>query len=145
MLVTFAFCNALCIASDFGTAENALGKFKAVKYRQTFTKVPSPGRLVSIKITDSGKTYYICKEKCGFVIYHTEIRPVGRFRTTIEKELHKWTGNWDKISPNELLFTQDRYHDELNRRIYKYSDVVWVRNEILVEPPASAHAMAPEQ
>ena len=143
--VIFAVSAGICFASDFGTAENALGKFKSIKYRKIFTKVPSPGKLVSIKITDSGKAYYICKEKSGFVIYHTEIRPLARFRTTIEKEVHKLTGNWDKINPNELLFTQDRYYDELNNRLYKYSDVVWVRNEILVEPPASSRPIASER
>jgi len=61
---------------DFGLAENSLSVFRAIKYENTYTKVPTTGKLVSIKMTDSGKTYYICREKSGYVIYSLEIRPI---------------------------------------------------------------------
>jgi hypothetical protein len=134
----FILCAGICTASDFGPATNALGKFKSIQYERMFTKVPSSGKLVSIKITDSGKTYYICKESSGYVIYHTEIRPLTKFRPRIDKELKNWTEKWDKLNPNDLLLTRDRFDEELGNRIQRYSDVIWIRNEILVEPPKAA-------
>ncbi len=119
--------------SDFGLAENALSEYGAVRFENVYTKVPTTGKLVSIKIADNGKIFYICKEKAGFVIYHLEIRPIERFRDKIEQEVKEQSKQWDKIYPDELLFTKERYNTELMKRIKKYSEAVWVRNEIVIE------------
>ena len=50
-------------ATDFGPAENSLGSLRTIRYENIYTKVPTTGKLVSIKITDNGTTHYICKEK----------------------------------------------------------------------------------
>jgi len=118
---------------DFGLAENALSEYGAVRFENIYTKVPTTGKLVSIKIADNGKIFYICKEKAGYVIYHLEIRPIERFRDKIEQEVKEQSKQWDKIYPDELLFTRERYHSELMKRIKKYSEAVWVRNEIVIE------------
>jgi hypothetical protein len=118
---------------DFGLAENALSEYGAVRFENIYTKVPTTGKLVSIKIADNGKIFYICKEKAGYVIYHLEIRPIERFRDKIEQEVKEQSKQWDKIYPDELLFTKERYHSELMKRIKKYSEAVWVRNEIVIE------------
>ena len=119
--------------SDFGLAENALSEYGAVRFENKYTKVPTTGKIVSIKIADNGKIFYICKEKAGYVIYHLEIRPIDRFRDKIEQEVKEQSKQWDKIYPDELLFTKERYNSELMKRIKKYSEAVWVRNEIVIE------------
>jgi hypothetical protein len=123
-------------AGDFGLAENALGEYKAVRYENIYTRVPTTGKLVSLKVADSGRVYYICKEKSGFVIYHLEIRPIEGFREKIEQDLKDKTKKWDKVHPDELLVTRDRVDQDLKKRMNKYSEAVWVRNEIVIDEPA---------
>jgi len=143
MKITFVFLsfvaavllhtNHIQAASDFGLAENALSEYGAVRFENLYTKVPTTGKLVSIKIANNGKIFYICKERAGYVIYNLEIRPIERFRDKIEQEVKEQSKQWDKIYPDELLFTKERYHSELMKRIKKYSEAVWVRNEIVIE------------
>jgi len=121
--------------ADFGPAEDALGEVKALRYESVYTKVPTSGRLASIKITDSGRVYYICREKTGYVIYHLEIRPIDGFRDKIEQEIKEKNRQWDSIHPDELLFTKERHKRELINSLRKYCEAVWVRNEIVVETP----------
>jgi len=123
-------------ASDFGLAENALGEYKAVRYENIYTRVPTTGKLVSLKVADNGRIYYICKEKSGFVIYHMEVRPMEGFREKLEQDLKDKTKKWDKVHPDELLVTRDRVDQELKKRMNKYSEAVWVRNEIVIDEPA---------
>jgi hypothetical protein len=119
-------------ATDFRPAENALGEFRSVRYENIYTRVPTSGKLVSIKITDNGTVYYICREKSGFAIYNLEIRPIPNARERIQQELKQKTLNWNHNNPNELLFTKDQYDREWKRHIRKYSDAVWIRNEIVI-------------
>jgi len=114
-------------------AQNALSEFGAVRFENIYTKVPTTGKLVSIKIGDNGKVFYICREKAGYVIYNLEIRPIEKFRDKIEEEIKEQSKQWDKIYPDELLFTRERYNSDLLKRIRKYSEAVWVRNEVVVE------------
>jgi hypothetical protein len=122
-------------ATDFRPAENALGEFRSVRYENVYTKVPTTGKLVSIKISDNGTVYYICREKSGFAIYNLEIRPVENARELIQQELKEKTRNWDRNNPDELLFTKEQYDREWKSNIRKYSDAVWIRNEIVVPEP----------
>jgi hypothetical protein len=124
---------SLVEAGDFGLAQNALSEFGAVRFENIYTKVPTTGKLVSIKIGDNGKVFYICREKAGYVIYNLEIRPIDKFRDKIEEEIKEQSKQWDKIYPDELLFTRERYNSDLLKRIRKYSEAVWVRNEVVVE------------
>jgi hypothetical protein len=117
----------------FGLQENALGEFKALRYENVYTKVPTSGKLVAIKITDSGKIYYICKEKSGYVIYNLEIRPPEGFQEKIQQELKKKTRNWAHVNPDDLVFTKEIFERELKRQLSKDSEAVWVRNEIIIE------------
>jgi len=122
---------------DFGPAEDALGDVKALRYENIYTKVPTSGRLASIKITDSGRIYYICREKTGYAIYHLEIRPIDGFRDKIEQEIKEKNRQWDSVHPDELLFTRERHKKELIASLRKYCEAVWVRNEIIVETPSA--------
>jgi len=122
-------------ATDFRPAENALGEFRSVRYENIYTKVPTTGKLVSIRITDNGTIYYICREKSGIAIYHLEIRPAENFREKIEQELKEKSRNWSRNNPDELLFTKDQYNREWKNQMNKYSDAVWVRNEIILQEP----------
>lgn len=117
---------------DFGLAENVLEQYRAVRYENTYTKVPTTGKLVSLKISDSGKIYYICREKTGYVIYHLDIRPVEGYHEKIQEELKEKARQWDRTNPNDLLFTKEHYEQEYNRLRTKYSEAVWVRNEIII-------------
>lgn len=123
----------LARAMDFGLAENSLSEFKAIKYENTYTKVPTTGKLVSIKMTDSGKTYFICREKSGYVIYNLEIRPIPDLKDKMEQELKDTGKKWDLVHPDELLLTREKLDHDLKKKIHKYSEAVWVRNEIVVE------------
>jgi hypothetical protein len=123
-------------ATDFGLAENSLGGFRSIRYENIYTKVPTSGKLVSIKITDSGLIYYICREKNGYAIYHMEVRPIEGFKEKIEQELKEKSQKWDREHPDELLFTKGRYQREVNRRLKKYREGVWIRNEIVVDEPS---------
>ncbi|MBI5569920.1 MAG: hypothetical protein HY914_08255 [Desulfomonile tiedjei] len=127
--------NALA-GSDFPVAENALGEFRSVRHESLFTTVPTTGKLISIKITDSGKIYYICKEKSGYAIYNLEIRPVENFQEKLRQELKEKTRKWDQVEPDDLLFTKEKHEQEIKRHLRKYCDAVWVRNEIIVREPA---------
>ncbi|HMK36309.1 MAG TPA: hypothetical protein VK463_14640 [Desulfomonilaceae bacterium] len=127
-------------SADFGLAENALGELRGTRYENVYTKVPTSGKLISIKITDSGKIYYICREKTGYAIYHLEVRPIAGFKEKIEQELKDTGRQWDRMHPDELLFTKERYDHELKKRLLKYSEAVWVRNEIIVEEPPKPRA-----
>lgn len=125
--------------TDFRPAENALDEFRSVRYENVYTKVPTTGKLVSIRITDNGTVYYICREKSGFAIYNLEIRPTPNARERIQQELKDKTRNWNKNNPDELLFTKDQYDREWKRHMRKYSDAVWIRNEIVIpEAPRDA-------
>ncbi|HTY24143.1 MAG TPA: hypothetical protein VMC85_13505 [Desulfomonilaceae bacterium] len=123
-------------AADFGRSESALSDFKAVRYESIYTKVPTSGKLVSIKITDSGKIYYICREKSGYVIYNLEVRPTEGIQERIQQELKKQARNWAHIKPDELVFTKEIFEREIKRQLSKDSEAVWVRNEIIIEEPA---------
>jgi hypothetical protein len=121
--------------ADFGPAEDALSEVKGLRYENVYTKVPTSGRLASIKITDGGRIYYICREKTGYAIYHLEIRPIEGFREKIEQEIKEKNRQWDSIHPDELLFTKERHKKDLINSLRKYCEAVWVRNEIIVETP----------
>jgi len=137
MSLILTACFSICASAetDFGPAENSVGGFRAIRYENAYTKVPTSGKLVSIKITDSGRIYYICKEKNGYAIYHLEIRLLEGFKGKIEQEVKEKSRKWDQVHPDELLFTKGRYERELNKRLNKYKEAVWVRNEIIVEEP----------
>jgi hypothetical protein len=126
---------SLVQANDFGLAENALSEFRAIKYENMYTKVPTTGKLVSIKMTDSGKVYYICREKSGYVIYNLEIRPVQGFAEKIEQDQKDTGKKWDRMHPDELLLTKEKHELDQKRRMRKYSEAVWIRNEIVIEEP----------
>jgi hypothetical protein len=134
----FAAIPARC--ADFGVAENALGEFSGTRYENVYTKVPTTGKLVSIKITDNGRIYYICREKTGYAIYHLEFRPIPGYKEKLEQELKDAGRKWDRTHPDELLFTKERYDTELRRKLSKYSEAVWVRNEIVVDQPQQPRA-----
>jgi hypothetical protein len=139
-------------SGEFASPEDPLRGVRSIRYENVYTKVPSPGKLVAIKITDDGKTYYVCQEKTGYVIYHLDVRPVEALKEKMEGELNELSRKWDATSPNELLFTRKRFEAELKKRIYRYSDAVWVRNEIIVggspgemTAPATGAAKAPSR
>ncbi len=97
VFLSFILAQALPVFSmNFGLAENALGEFRAIRYENVYTKVPTTGKLASIKITDNGKIYYICKEKSGYVIYNLEIRPIAGYKDKIEQELKEVGRKWDQ-------------------------------------------------
>ena len=121
------------LAGDFGLAENSLGEFRAIRYESVYTKVPTSGKLAAIKITDNGKVFYVCREKTGYVIYNLEIRPIEGFKDKIEQEVKDKSKQWDRVHPDELLFTKERYDYDLKRRLKKYSEAVWIRNEIVID------------
>lgn len=129
---------ALAQAMDFGLAENSLSVFRAIKYENMYTKVPTTGKLASIKMTDSGKTYYICREKSGYVIYSLEIRPIPGLKEKMEQELKDTGKKWDGRHPDDLLLTKEKIDYDQKRIIYKYSEAVWIRNEIVIEEPRKA-------
>lgn len=120
-------------SAEFGLAENALSEFGAVRFENIYTKVPTTGKVVSIKITDNGTIYYICREKNSYAIYHVEIRPMENFREKIEQDSKEKNRKWEKIHPEELLLTKDRHDYETKKRLNRYSEAVWVRNEIVVD------------
>jgi hypothetical protein len=122
-------------SSDFRPAENPLSQYRSVRYENVYTKVPTSGKLVAIKITDNGTTYYICREKSGYAIYHLEFRPAENFRDKMQQELKDKSRNWEKTNSDELLLTKDAYDREAKRQMNKYMDAIWVRNEIIVEEP----------
>jgi hypothetical protein len=125
---------------DFGPQQSSLGEFRGIRYENLYTKVPTSGKLVSIKITDTGKIYYICKEKSGFVIYHLEIRPPEGFQEKVQQEWKKKTRNWTNINPDELLATREIFERELKRQLSKESEAVWVRNEIVIDEPTKSQS-----
>ena len=131
-LATLSLGLASICAAQFQLGEDALREFRSVRYQNIYTRVPSPGKLVAIKITDSGKTYYVCKEKTGYVIYHVEIRPVEGLKERLNKELKELGKKWDKVHQDELLFSKQRYEEELRNLLHQYCDAVWVRNEVVV-------------
>ncbi len=135
LLFTGPLASGPTSAQGFGLAENSLDRFPAVRYENSYTVVPTTGKLVSIKITDQGTTYYICKEKTGYVIYHLDIRSAPDFKSKIREEMKRLEARWERRSPQELLFTKERYEAELERLKNKYSEAVWVRNEIVIGPP----------
>ncbi|MGB6067352.1 MAG: hypothetical protein WBG50_21305 [Desulfomonilaceae bacterium] len=134
-LLILGLAVSLVWAMDFGLAENSLSEFRAIRYENTYTKIPTTGKLVSIKIADSGRIYYICREKSGYVIYNLEIRPIPDFKEKIEQELKDTGKKWDHAHLDELLLTKDKLDRDLKKKMNKYSEAVWVRNEIVVEPP----------
>lgn len=123
-------------AEEFGLAENALSEFGAIRYENIYTKVPTSGKLVSLRITDNGRIYYICREETGYVVYHLKIRPMKGFEEKFRKELKEKGRQWDSLYPEELLLTRKRSSVDLGRKLHKYCEAIWVRNEILVQPPA---------
>jgi hypothetical protein len=131
---------SLVQATDFGLAENSLSEFRAIKYENMYTKVPTTGKLVSIKMTDSGKVYYICREKSGYVIYNLEIRPVQGFAEKIEQDQKDTGKKWDRMHPDELLLTKEKHEYDQRKRMRKYSEAVWIRNEIVIDEPRKAGA-----
>ncbi|GEM_PF-522359 len=116
----------------FGLAENSLRDVRSVRFENVYTQVPTSGKLVSLKITDNGKTYFICQEKTGYVVYHLEFRPIEEFKGKLEAELKELGRDWDRMQPEELLFTKERHTAEVRKRIHQYSEAVWVRDEIIV-------------
>jgi hypothetical protein len=128
---------------DFGVPENILSEYPSVRFENQYTRVPTSGRLVSIKIADNGTVYYICHEKTSYVIYHLEVRPIPGYKDKIEQDMKIKAQNWDKEHPDELVFTKDRYEQEFRNNIKKYSEAVWIRNEIIV-PPAPKRPQSQE-
>jgi hypothetical protein len=123
---------------EFGPAENALGEYRGIRYENVYTRVPTKGKLISIRVADNGRIFYICKEGAGFAIYHLEVRPMESFRSAIEDEVKKAGKKWDEVMPDDLLLTQDRMDLELRKQVRKYSEAVWVRNEVLIEEESAA-------
>lgn len=132
LLLTGFFAMPSPSVADFGLAENSLSEYGAIRFENVYTRVPTTGKLVSLRITDKGTIYYICREKSGIVIYHLEIRPMEKFKEKIEAEIKETKQNWNKVHPDELLFTKERLDREIKRKINKYSEAVWVRNEIVL-------------
>jgi len=138
------FAVGTAAAAEFGLAENSLGEFRSVRYENVYTKVPTTGKLVSIKITDSGKIFYICREQNGYAIYHLEIRAIEGYRDKINQELQQMSQNWDRLHPDELLFSKELRDKELVRKVHRYCEAVWVRNEIVVDEGQKAPARTQE-
>lgn len=120
-------------AGDFGLAESVLGEYGAVRYENTYTKVPTSGKLIAIKITDSGTIYYICREKTGYVIYHLESRLMKNYKEKVEREIKDESRKWSSKHPDELLLTKERVKKEIQEKYKKYHEAVWVRNEIVIQ------------
>jgi hypothetical protein len=118
------------------SAQDALDGVRSVRIERISTRVPSPGKLAAIRITDSGRIYYICREGNGYAIYHLEIRPVEGFKDKIAEEVKAISEKWDAILKDQLVFTKDTRDEELRKRVQRYSEAVWVRNEIIVEGTA---------
>jgi hypothetical protein len=123
---------------EFGPAENALQEYRGVRYENVYTRVPTKGKLANIRIADNGRIFYICREGAGFAVYHLEVRPMEGFRSVMEDEFKKAGKKWDEVMPDDLLLTQDRMDYEVRKQIRKYSEAVWVRNEIVVEEERAA-------
>jgi hypothetical protein len=121
-------------AEEFGVAENSLNDYRAIRYENIYTKVPTTGKLVSIRI-DGGKTYYICRENGSYVIYNLEFRPMAGFKEKLRQELRETGRNWNKAYPEDLLYTKELGESEIRRKLSKYLEAVWVRNEIIVPDP----------
>ncbi len=130
-----AFGSGIVLAGKFGLAEHALNGFRSVEYENTYTVVPSSGKLVAIKVTDSGKVFYICKEETGYVIYHLEIRASPGMKEKIDAELAELGRKWETVQQDELLLTKERLTEEFRKRINRYCDAVWVRNAVILEGP----------
>jgi hypothetical protein len=136
LIVGLALCFSGAVTAQspqFGPATDALHLFRAIRHESISTRVPSPGKLVSIKITDNGRTYYICKEKTGYAIYHLEVRLVEGAKAKIEEELKALGEKWDGVLQDELVFTKETRKSEVRKRLYQHSEAVWVRNEIIVD------------
>ncbi len=131
LLVTILLQATDGVGQKFPVAEDSLGEFNAVRYENVYTRVPTSGKLVGVRITENGTIYYICREGPGYVIYHLEIRPVEKLKPKMEAELANLRRDWERILPDELLFTKKRYEEEVKRRIRRYSNAVWIRNEVL--------------
>ena len=86
-LLAIVICHSPVNAGEFGLAENVLSEYGAVRFENHYTRVPTTGKLVSIKITDGGKIFYICRERNGYAIYNLEIRPLEGFKDKIEQDL----------------------------------------------------------
>lgn len=134
-LLAIVICDNSVIAGEFGLAENVLSEYGAVRFENHYTRVPTTGKLVSIKITDGGKIFYICRERNGYAIYNLEIRPLEGFKDKIEQNLKNKPQKLEKINPDELLLTKERLEFETRKRLNKYSEAVWIRNEIVVPAP----------
>ena len=134
-LLAIVICDNSFIAGEFGLAENVLSEYGAVRFENHYTRVPTTGKLVSIKITDGGKIFYICRERNGYAIYNLEIRPLEGFKDKIEQNLKNKPQKLEKINPDELLLTKERLEFETRKRLNKYSEAVWIRNEIVVPAP----------
>ncbi len=134
-LLAMISCHTSANAGEFGLAENILSEYGAVRFENHYTRVPTTGKLVSIKITDGGKIFYICSERNGYAIYNLEIRPLEGFKDKIEQDLKNKPQKLEKINPDELLLTKERLEYEARKRLNKYSEAVWIRNEIVVPTP----------
>ncbi|MCA1961690.1 MAG: hypothetical protein LDL33_12950 [Desulfomonile sp.] len=135
LISALVLCLAAAVKAEapmFGPAEDALRLFKAVRHENVSTRVPSSGKLVAIKITNSGRTYYICREKSGYAIYHLEVRLVEGAKAKIEEDLKALGEKWDGVLEDELVFTKETRKSEIRKRLYQYSEAVWVRNEIIL-------------
>ena len=137
MLISAVIQPQIMHGAEFGQRQSVLGEFKGIRYENVYTKVPTTGKLVSVKITDTGKIYYICKEKSGYVIYNLEIRPAEGFQEKFQQEWKKKSRNWANMNPDELLFTREIFERELRRQLSKDSEAVWVRNEIIIDEPTT--------
>lgn len=135
LLIGTAIQPQITLGAEFGQRQSALGQFKGIRYENIYTKVPTTGKLVSIKVTDTGKIYYICKEKSGYVIYNLEIRPPEGFQEKFQQEWKKKSRSWANMNPDELLVTREIFERELRRQLSKDSEAVWVRNEIIIDEP----------
>ena len=107
-LLAIVICDNSVNAGEFGLAENVLSEYGAVRFENHYTRVPTTGKLVSIKITDGGKIFYICRERNGYAIYNLEIRPLEGFKDKIEQDLKNKPQKLEKINPDELLLTKER-------------------------------------
>ena len=132
ILATLSLVSASIGRAQFELGEDALREYRSIRFENIYTRVPSTGKLVAIKIADNGKTYYVCKEQTGYVVYHVEIRPVDGLKERLDKELKQLGKKWDKVHQDELLFSKQRYEEELRNLLHRYCDAVWVRNEIVV-------------
>ena len=58
------------------------------------------------------------------------------FKEKIEQEMKEKSQKWDQAHPDELLLTKGSHERDLNRRLNKYKEAVWIRNEIVVDEPS---------